>query len=222
MKAMILAAGRGERLRPLTDTIAKPLVEVKGKPLIVHHLLALADIGVTDIVVNVYYLAKQVMETLGDGGRFGVNIAYIEEPHLLGAGGTLLNAKHLLGNEPFILISGDIYTNFPLASLKLKHGKLGHLILTDNPGFHPEGDFALEDTDDNTIKLISLNRPQKLTYASIAMLHPQLLNNIPVTHMGIIPLLEPAINDGLITGEYYQGMLHNIGTETELKAANQS
>lgn len=222
MKAMILAAGRGERLRPLTDSIAKPLVEVKGKPLIVHHLLALAHIGVTDIVINVHHLATQVMEALGNGTQFGVNITYVEESQLLGAGGTLLNAKHLLGNEPFILISGDIYTDFPFTTLKLNHGKLGHLILTDNPSFHPEGDFALVDANSNATKLISLNHPQKLTYASIAMLHPQLLQHIPVTHMGIIPLLEPAINDGLITGEYYQGMLHNIGTEAELKAANQS
>lgn len=214
MKAMIVAAGRGERLRPITDNLAKPLVPVHGKPLIVHHLLALAHMGVTDVVINLCYRGEQIKAVLGDGKDFGVNIHYSPETEMLGVGGGMVNAKHLLGDDPFILISADIYTDFPLARLRLDKHMLGHLILVDNRPDHPHGDFGLIDGH------ITLGTTPKLTYGSIALLHPQLLQGLTVTKQGIIPILAPAIGDRLISGEHYRGMLHNVGSIEELEAAN--
>lgn len=214
MKAMIVAAGRGERLRPLTDNLAKPLVPVHGKPLIVHHLLALANIGVTDVIINLCYRAEQMIEALGDGSNFGIHIHYSKEIEMLGVGGGMVNAKHLLGDDPFILISADIYTDFPLAMLRLEKQALGHLVLVDNRADHPQGDFGL------TNGHITLDTTPKLTYGSVAMLHPQLLQGLNVEKQGIIPILAPAIADGLISGEHYHGMLHNVGSLEELEAAN--
>lgn len=215
MKAMIVAAGRGERLRPITDNLAKPLVPVHGKPLIVHHLLALAQIGVTDVVINLCYRADQIKAALGDGNNFNVTIHYSSEQDMLGVGGGMVNARHLLGDEPFILISADIYTDFPLATLRLDNQQLGHLVLVDNRPDHPHGDFGL------VHKRVTLDTTPKLTYGSIAILHPQLLQGLSVEKQGIIPILAPAIADGLISGEHYQGMLHNVGSIAELEAADQ-
>lgn len=215
MRAMILAAGRGERLRPLTDNLAKSLVIVQGKSLIAHHLLALAALGVKDIVINVCYRSEQVMHTLGDGSAFGVNIHYSLEETMLGVGGGVVNAKSMLGDEPFILISADIFTDFPLRKLKLSQPFLGHIVVVDNPPHHPDGDFSLNHG------IISITGSPKWNYAGIALLHPQLLRGLLPTPQGFMSLIESALAKQLISGEHYQGVWHNIGSVVELEAANQ-
>jgi len=144
MKAMILAAGRGERMRPLTDHTPKPLLRVAGKPLIIHHLEALRAAGFTDLVINTGYLGEQLPARLGDGRQWGVRIAWSPEPpDALETGGGIFNALPLLGAEPFLVINSDIWTDYPFARLPTTLTKLAHLVLVDNPPHHPEGDFAL-------------------------------------------------------------------------------
>jgi MurNAc alpha-1-phosphate uridylyltransferase len=149
MKAMILAAGRGLRMRPLTDEIPKPLVPVAGQSLIVHQLLKLAAAGVKEVVINVSYRAKQIMEALGHGQRYGVNINYSFEPTVLQTGGGICQALPLLGDKPFIVLSADVYTDYPVEKLMVQKlnsasdDTLAHLVLIDNPKNHPTGDFHL-------------------------------------------------------------------------------
>lgn len=215
MKAMILAAGRGLRLRPLTDTIPKPLISVADIPLIVHQIIKLAKIGIKEIVINVSYQAKQIISTLGDGHSYGVNIVYSYEPTALETGGGICQALPILGPDPFIVLSADIWTDFPLAKLithSLSHFALAHLILVDNPSFHPQGDFYLANND-----LLSLDQtPTKLTFANMGIYHPALFNG----KSGTFPLssvLYEYIAEKKITGESYQGLWFNIGVPTELE-----
>ncbi|OJA01000.1 mannose-1-phosphate guanyltransferase [Rickettsiella grylli] len=217
MKAMILAAGRGLRLRPLTDKKPKPLISVNNQPLIVHQVMKLANIGIKTIVVNVSYQAKQIIETLGDGKAYGVNIEYSFEPTALETGGGICQALTLLGRDPFMVISADIWTDFPLKKLlshRLETGALAHLILVDNPRFHPQGDFHLTHTG-----LLDLNPSNKLTFANLGIYHPNLFQG----KSGIFPLsslLYQSIAEKKITGEYYKGLWFNIGTPTELEHLN--
>ena len=145
MKAMILAAGRGERLRPLTDRVPKPLAEVGGEPLLAHQLRWLAAAGLRDVVINLHHLGQQIVEAFGDGTAHGVRIRYSEEPTLLETGGGIVNALPLLGDEPFVLLNGDIFTDFPLTRLltRLAPGAGAHLLVTPRPPFREHGDFDL-------------------------------------------------------------------------------
>jgi MurNAc alpha-1-phosphate uridylyltransferase len=209
-KAMLLAAGRGERLRPLTDKTPKPLIPVHGKPLIAYTLEKLPAIGITEVVINISYLAKQFPKTLGDGSQFGLAITYSYEPEVLETGGGILQALPLLGNEPFLVISGDIYTEYPFEKLVLPDHKLAHLVLAPNPNFHPEGDYSL-----TTNNLLSF-APPKYTYASFGILHPKLFEDAKPGNFSFIPLINKRLPNGLITGELYTGIWHNIGTIQEL------
>jgi len=214
MKAMILAAGRGKRLRPLTDHTPKPLLEVSDQPLIVYHLLNLKKIGVEEIVINISYLAEQIQAVLGNGSKYGVNITYSYEPTALETGGGIFQALPLLGPAPFIVISADIWTDYPLQNLPHQLSGLAHLIMVDNPSFHPNGDYGLID---NKLILTDSNR---LTYANIGLFHPHLFTNCQA---GIFPLrnvFDSAIQAGKITAEHYKGAWANVGTLENLQKLN--
>lgn len=172
MKAMILAAGKGKRMRPLSNEIPKPLLLVKGKPLIEYHILALAKVGVTDIVINLNHLGDKIKNYLGDGEKYGVRICYSIENTLLNTGGGIVNAIQYLGEDPFIVLSADIHTNYCFSKLiNKKIEGLAHLVLVQNPEFNKEGDFSL---DDNLVKPKSNNT---YTYANIGIYKAELFAN---------------------------------------------
>lgn len=209
MKAMILAAGRGQRMRPLTDHTPKPLLPIAGQPLIAHHLIALKKIGVDEIVINVSYLADQIQQALGDGSQYGVNIHYSVEPNVLETGGGIYQALPLLGNEPFIAIAADIWTDYPLQKLPQQLKKSAHLVFVDNPTYHPDGDFCLAQGK------VSLDGENKLTFASIAIYHPELFKSYRAGIFPLVEVLHPAIAANQITGEHYQGEWNNLGTPAQ-------
>jgi MurNAc alpha-1-phosphate uridylyltransferase len=218
MKAMILAAGRGLRLRPLTDNTPKPLIPVADKPLIVHQVLKLAKIGIKEIVINVSYQAKQIIASLGDGRAYGVKIDYSFEPTALETGGGICQALSILGPNPFMVLSTDIWTDYPLEQLlshSLNKSTLAHLILVNNPSFHPQGDFHLIQNS-----LLSLDGTStKFTFASLGIYHPDLFVNKSGT-FPLSSLLYEYIAEKKITGECYKGLWFNIGTPTELERLN--
>jgi len=212
MKAMILAAGRGERMRPLTDHTPKPLLKINDEPLIVHHLRALKKSGINDIVINLAHLGEQIETTLKDGSEFGVNIQYTHECEGgLETGGGVFNALPLLGDDPFLVISADIFTNFPFEKLPKKIEGLAHLILVKNPGYHLEGDFGLAE---NKIK----NEGQrKLTFGNIGVYTPELFKHCTPGFFKLAPLLREAADQNLVTGEMFEGAWDNIGTPEPLQ-----
>lgn len=214
MRAMILAAGRGERMRPLTDTRPKPLLEVGGKPLIQYHLEALAHAGITDVVINLAWQGELVSRALGNGARFGVHIRYSQEPEgALETGGGILAALPLLGADPFLVISGDIWTEFPLGSCidRLASGDLAHFVLVPNPDFHAQGDFGLEDGR-------LLDRAPRHTYANIGVLRAGFFAGRQPGRFAVAPLMFEWIRQGRVGGELYRGRWHNLGTPMQLTA----
>ncbi|OGT67557.1 MAG: mannose-1-phosphate guanylyltransferase [Gammaproteobacteria bacterium RIFCSPHIGHO2_12_FULL_45_9] len=214
-KAMILAAGRGERLRPLTDHTPKPLIRMGAYTLIEHHLLKLANSGIHEVVINLAYRGTDIEDALSSGERYGVSIQYTHEPEgALGTGGGVFAALPLLGTEPFILISADIFTDFPFNTLPAPTG-LAHLVVVDNPAYHPEGDFGL-----TTAGLLT-DTPRDYTYGNIGVLHPQLFHGCTQTQFELGPLLRHAIQQQQVTGEYYHGAWFNVGTAEELAEARQ-
>jgi MurNAc alpha-1-phosphate uridylyltransferase len=217
MKAMIFAAGRGERMRPLTDITPKPLILLAGQPLIVHAILACQQAGIRDIIINVSYKAETIMQALGDGSHWGVNIHYSQEaePPLETAGG-IIKALPLLGHDPFIALSGDIWTNYDLRQLihRADSVKLAHLIMVPNPDFKTQGDFVLQSN-----RVLSNAGSDRLTYGNIGLFHPDLFQNLPVERLGLGALLHQHLNSGHITGELYTGEWFNIGTIDQLAQA---
>ncbi|MFW5815905.1 MAG: N-acetylmuramate alpha-1-phosphate uridylyltransferase MurU [Wenzhouxiangella sp.] len=217
MKAMILAAGRGERLRPLTDHTPKPLIEVAGRPLIVHHLENLARAGFTQVVVNLAWLGAQIEQALGDGSAFGVDIAYSREPAgALETAGGIMQALPLLGDAPFLVISGDVFCDYRLDRLgELEPAGLGHLVLVKNPAHHRAGDFAL--SEDGCL----VNALPAFTFSGIAVLRPQLFDNWPRQRLALRPVLDQAIANGKLTGELHNGLWSDVGTPERLAAIRQ-
>lgn len=218
MKAMILAAGKGERLRPLTLTTPKPLLSINGKPMIVSHIEHLARIGIKDIVINHAWLGQKIEAFLEDGSQWGVNIIYLKEQKAFGTGGGIKNALSLLGENPFIMISADIVTNYPfehLQQMKLKPGILGHLSLITNPYHHPQGDYCL---NNGTIIHKQPDLPA-LTFASIALLSPALFMDYPATTFSIAAPFDKAINADQLTGEHFTGYHRNVDTLERLEYA---
>lgn len=215
MKAMILAAGKGERMRPLTLTRPKPLIEVNGRPLIEHHIQALAAAGITDLVINHAWLGDQLEAVLGDGSRLGVSIRFSAEGKPLETGGGIFRALPLLGREPFMLINGDIRTDVDFAALALPAGCLAHLVLVDNPVHHPSGDFGLVDGR------ITLEASEKLTYSGIAVLHPQLFSDCTAGAFKLVDVLRPAIVAGQVSGQRLAGRWVDVGTLERLAEAEQ-
>lgn len=210
MKAMILAAGRGKRLAPLTQNIPKPLIPVHGQPLIDHHLFRLAKAGIRECVINVSHLGQILQNYLGDGRRYNLSIVYSLEDSPLETGGGIQKALPLLGADPFILISADIWTDYPLAELSAPQG-LGHLILNDRLE-DTLGDFSLNQG------LVSNYGQNKLNYAGIAVFRPELFAGIVPGTFPLSQVLRPACTQGLISGEYYSGLWFNVGDAKTLKA----
>lgn len=212
MRAMILAAGRGERLRPLTDSTPKPLLQVGPKRLIEYHIVNLHDAGITDIVINTAWLGEQIREYLGDGSRYGVTISYSTEPEgALETGGGIYQALPLLGEGPFVVINGDIWTDYPLSDLQLKAGTLAHLVLVDNPEHNPGGDFSLDD------KLVRNGGPAALTFSGIGVYSARLFAGCEAGRFPLAPLLREAMQADAVTGEHYRGRWFDIGTEQRLQ-----
>lgn len=230
MKAMILAAGRGERMRPLTDTTPKPLLAVGGKPLIVWHVERLRAAGLIDIVINTSWLGEQIIERIGDGRQFNVRVHYSIEPEALETGGGIATALPLLGAEPFVILSGDIWSDFDYTALRRiasemnEHRTLAHLILVPNPDFHPEGDFAFDLGVDDSIDASAAladddNGTRRHTYGNIAVAHPRLFDGVELnTKVKLVTLLRRAMARRLVTGELFEGRWHNLGTPEQLAA----
>ena len=212
MRAMILAAGQGERLRPLTDDTPKPLVEVAGKPLIAWHLENLARAGFRELVINLSHLGEQLREALGDGQAWGVNIHYSPEPPgALETGGGLVQALPLLGSSPFLVINGDIWTGFPLGSLRAVKCDHAHLVLVPNTEANAAGDFALE-----TARVCNVGG-KMYTFSGIAVYHPRFFADCQSGRYSVVPLLRDTIDHHLVTGELYTGPWHDAGTLERLE-----
>lgn len=212
---MILSAGRGERLRPLTDRQPKPLLPAGGKPLIVHLLRALAAAGYSDIVVNLAHLGEQLRAALGDGAQYGVRIRYTEEPDgALETAGGIRNALPLLGDEPFLVVNGDIVTDFPYASLRGRPAGLAHLVLVPNPPHKAQGDFGLAGGR------LSPDGADGHTFAGIGVYRPQLFAGLTPGRFPLAPLLRQAMAGGQVSGELYRGFWLDVGTPERLDAAD--
>lgn len=216
MKAMILAAGRGARMGELTRTRPKPLIQAGGEPLIAHQIRALVQAGFSEIVINICYLARDIIEALGDGSPFGAHIQYSYETAIgrLETGGGVFQALPLLGEKPFLVTSADVWTGFPYQRLNKPFASLAHLVLVDNPDFHPVGDYALSAEG----KVILSGK--KYNYAGIAVLSPDLFHGWKAGCFGLKAVYEPALLAGQISGEYYSGAWFNVGTATELDLLN--
>ncbi len=214
-RAIILAAGRGNRLRPLTDHCPKPLVKVANKPLIVYHLEKLAAAGFTEIVINLFHLGEQIEQYLGNGAAWGVTIAYSKEPTLLEVGGGICQALDLLGPKPFVVVNGDIWTDYPFAQLLQNPPRLAHLVLVDNPSHHVSGDFVLCENGE----LRRDSHAQTLTYSGIALLSPKLFTDcVKGSAFRLAPLFEQAILSQQLYGEYYPGVWTDVGTVERLQS----
>ena len=212
MKAMILAAGKGERLRPLTLHTPKPWVRVGGVPLIEYPLRARAAAGFTDIVINHAWLGQQIEDHLGDGSQFGVSIQYSPEGEPLETGGGIFQALALLGDEPFAVVNGDIWTDYEFAALRQPLTGLAHLVLVDNPAHHTSGDFSLSGGQVQD----GMSGADTLTYSGIAVLHPDLFRGCTAGAFKLAPLLRNAMAAGQVTGERLQGHWVDVGTHERL------
>jgi MurNAc alpha-1-phosphate uridylyltransferase len=215
MKAMILAAGKGERMRPLTLTTPKPLIRAGGVPLIEYHLRALAAAGFTEIVINHAWLGQQIEDYLGDGSQYGVRIQYSPEGEPLETGGGIFRALPLLGDEAFVVVNGDIWTDYDFSVLHQPIVGLAHLVLANNPDHHPAGDFQLIDGQ------VRDAQPEAatLTYSGIAVLHPQLFEGCSAGAFKLAPLLRTAMANGQVSGERLNGQWVDVGTHERLAQA---
>lgn len=213
MKAMILAAGRGERMRPLTDAVPKPLLCVRGRALIEHHLDRLVGAGICDIVINLSWLGEQIRAHVGDGLRYGARVMYSEEGYPpLETGGGIHHALPLLGAAPFWVVNGDVFCEYPLAARDLPPGVLAHLILVPNPAHRPDGDFGLLDG------LVTEGAASRLTYSGLSILHPALFDGCTPGRFALAPLLRAAAARNAVTGELYTGAWSDVGTPERLAA----
>jgi len=213
MRVMILAAGKGERLRPLTDTVPKAMVPAGGKPLIAWHLERLARAGYREAVINVSHLAEQIVEGLGGGERYGLRITYSREREPLETAGGIAHARALLGEAPFLLVNADIYCEFDFAALRRVSlaARLAHLVLVPNPRHRSRGDFTLEDA------VIGDGAGPRYTYAGIAVMSPALVAGVgPEQKAPLAPLLYAAAERRLLSGELYGGVWQDVGTRERL------
>lgn len=217
MKAIVLAAGRGERMRPLTDETPKPLLQVGGRALIDYHLLALAVAGVRDVVVNLSWQAAKLRTHLGDGSRFGLRIRFSEEgPVPLETGGGIHRVLDWLGPGPFLVVNGDVWTDFPLESLVLPEGALAHLVLVPNPPQHPAGDFWLQ--PDGRIG----EGGTRGTYSGLGVYTAELFAGCQPGRFPLKPLLDRALGAGRLTGETWLGRWFDVGTPGRLAALDEA
>lgn len=214
---MILAAGKGERMRPLTDLTPKPMLPVVGKPLIEYHLERLVQAGFRELVINVSWLGEQIEDCLGDGSRWGCHISWSREPEPLETAGGIARALPLLGEEPFVLINGDIWIDYPLEKFQhkaLPGGSLAHLVLVDNPPHHPDGDFLL--AADACLRPPREVGVSAFTYAGLALYHPRFFEGVAPNKLPLLPLLESGMEQSIVTGEYFAGRWLDLGTPERL------
>jgi len=217
MMAMILAAGRGDRMRPLTDHTPKPLLKVGGKALIVWHIERLARAGITDLVINHAHLGVQIEQTLGNGSQFGTTISYSDEGIALETAGGIAYALHLLGEQPFAVVNGDIFCGYDCSRLHAcaeslqRNGDSAHLVMVDNPPQHPRGDFGLHGGR-------VTETPPKLTFSGIGVYQPSLFAHIARgTKAPLAPLLHAQIALGKVSGEHHRGIWVDVGTPQRLQ-----
>lgn len=217
MKAMILAAGLGQRMRPLTDNLPKPLLSVGGKPLLQYHLEALAALRIKEVIINIAYLGDKICEFASNGSQFGLKIHYSQETEPLETAGGILQALPLIGNEPILLINGDVWSDYPLARLhshQLRADENAHLVLVPNPDFHPNGDFA-----PNSQGLLVTDKDlEKFTFAGISLIHPRMIGQYPLRRrkFPLGEVLRDGIEKGQITAEIYRGRWSDVGTPERL------
>ena len=219
MKAMILAAGRGERMRPLTDTTAKPLLQVKGKCLIEYHIEALVQAGIVDLVINTGWLGEQIEARLGNGSHYGAVITYSREPETAyETGGGIFHALPLLGDAAFVVVNGDVWTDYDFSGLLQQPSQpeyLAHLLLVDNPPQHPEGDFSLQGN------LARASGGHCLTFSGIGVYRPALFAACAPGAFPLAPLLRAAMQDGRVSAEHFQGRWSDVGTVQRLEQIQQ-
>ncbi len=212
MKCMLLAAGLGERLKPITNTIPKPLVKVAGKPLIEYHLENLSKAGFKEIIINLSHLGEMIENHLGNGSRFNLEIEYSPEGEFpLETAGGIIQALAKLGDKPFLVLNADIWCEHSLSFTKLSGNKLAHLVLVDNPTHNPEGDFAFD------FGKIYNSGENYLTYSGIGLYDPKLFKNYAVEKLALAPILRKAIEDELVSAEYFSGKWFDIGTIKRLE-----
>lgn len=214
---MILAAGRGERMRPLTDSVPKPLLEVGGKPLIAWHVERLKQAGFTEIVVNHAHLGAMVEDYLGDGSRFGVRIRYSPEREALETAGGIAQALPLLGAAPFLVVNGDIYCDMDFAALTLKEEDTAFLVLVDNPPQHPAGDFSLDGDK------VGDEGERKLTFSGVGVYRPEMFRDIvPGAKAKLAPLLRAQMAGGKVGGMHFRGRWEDVGTPERLRCLDEA
>ncbi len=214
MRGMILAAGRGERMGELTQTTPKPLLRVGGRYLIEHAIAQFQRANIREIVINVSYLGEQIIAAIGDGARYGVQIAYSQEKERLETGGGILQALPHLGDAPFVVVSADIISDYPLAQLPSVPEGLAHLVVVDNPSFNSHGDFGLRDG------FADRDAHPYYTFANIGVYHPALFAHATPGHFRLFDLVFPAMARQLVTAEHFSQSWYNIGSPTELARAH--
>ena len=222
-RALLLAAGRGERLRPLTDEVPKPLLEVGGRTLIERHIARLADAGITDIVINLAWLGAQIAQRLGTGSRYGVSITYSNEGDALETAGGIVHARALLGDAPFAVVNADVWTDYPFARLVLPERKLAHLVLVPNPEHNPKGDFVLaEGTVRNPDESRREGAAPTTTFSGIAVYSPALFDDLAPGKRPLAPVLRAACDRGEVSGELFDGDWCDVGTPERLEQLRNS
>lgn len=215
---MILAAGRGERLRPLTNNCPKPLIEIAGKPIMQYHLERLRVAGINEVVVNVSYYGDMIKQKFGDGHDFNLSIRYSTETEPLEVAGGIINALPLLGTEPFLIVNGDIWTDYPFAQLinYAQHfNELAHIVLVDTTARHPQGDYGLQGNR------LLLEAAKKYIYSGIALFSPQFFANTSSGKQFLPPMLNKAIENNTITAEYFSGEWYDLGTPESIQQLNE-
>ena len=219
MKVMILAAGRGERMGNLTQNCPKPLLKVKGRCLIDWHLIKLCDAGFKDVVINVAYLSKEIIEFVGDGSKWRLNIFISEEEQALETAGGIKKAIKYLGDEPFVVINADIFSDYNYENLKarsLQNNSMGHLVLVNNPEHNLKGDFGIMDNG-----ILTMNSERSLTFSGIAIYDPKFFSELAEGNkIKLAPILEIAINKKCIQGELFDGLWSDVGTPERLNMIN--
>jgi len=222
-RAMLLAAGRGERMRPLTDTTAKPLLKVNGRSLIDYHLVKLASAGVTDVVINTSWRAENITSTLGDGSTYGLHIEYSHEPTALETAGGIRNALHLLGDDSFLVISADVWCDIDYgALLSCPLSAAANLLMVQNPPHNPDGDFIIDAATRLRLKNDATRgtgpEPTIHTYSGIGLYHSSMFSTLPVAPCPLRDVLIPAITAGQVTATLHSGLWFDVGTVERLKS----
>ena len=213
MRAMVLAAGRGERLRPLTDNVPKSLVEVRGESLLERHLANIQAAGVRTVVINLGWLGDKIVERVGSGERYGLNVLYSQEgDNILETGGGIHKALPMLGDDPFLVVNADIYTEMPVPQIELADEHVGHLVMVPSPEYRDGGDFDIEDG------LIRNGESQGLTFSGVAMYRPSFFDGCEPGRFPLAPMLREAADNGQLSGSLYEGPWADIGTPERLEA----